>query len=71
MKKILAERLRALREDHDLTQQQIAAFLKKERSSYTYYETGKTEPCIDDLITLADFYRVSLDYLTGRSDRQK
>lgn len=71
MKKTLAERLRDLREDHDLTQQQIAALLKKDRSSYTYYEIGKTEPCIDDLIALANFYHVSLDYLTGRTNRQR
>lgn len=69
MKKTLAERLRDLREDHDLTQKQLAVLLKKDRSSYAYYETGKTEPCVKDLILLADFYHVSLDYLTGRSDR--
>lgn len=69
MTKTVAERLRDLREDHDLTQEKIAALLHKERSTYTYYETGKTEPALKDLILLADFYDVSLDYLTGRTNR--
>lgn len=70
MKKTLSERLRDLREDHDLTQQQIAYLLHKDRSTYTYYETGKTEPSLHDLIALADFHKVSLDYLVGRSNKR-
>lgn len=58
--------LRKLRKFYGYTQQEIAEKLYMERSAYTYYETGRTQPRIDILIQLADLYDVSLDCLLGR-----
>ncbi len=61
-------RLRDLRINHDFTQQKIANLLGCDRSTYTYYETGKCEPSLSSLSLLADFYQVSVDYLLDRTD---
>lgn len=63
----LSERLRFVREACGYKQWQLAEVLGVERSSYTYYETGKTEPSITSLITLADFYGISVDDLLRSS----
>lgn len=62
----LGERLRDLREDHDLSQKDVANMLHIDRSSYTRYESGKTRPDYEALILLAEFYHVSLEYLLGQ-----
>ncbi len=59
---ILAKHLRDIREDHDLTQKNIANFLKIDRSTYTYYELGKVTPDIFTLLKLAKFYNVDISY---------
>lgn len=61
-------RLKDLREDHDLTQQQIADILQTTREQVSKYETGKQMMGIDKYIKLAKYYNVSLDYLTGLID---
>ena len=61
-------RLRDLREDKDLKQSDIAALLHTSQSQYSKYELGTREIPIHHLMTLADYYQVSLDYLVGRSD---
>ena len=63
-----AEKIRALREDKDLTQTQIAQLLKVGQKTYSDYELGKTRIPVDSLIFLAKFYNVSLDYICGISD---
>lgn len=63
------DRLKELREDRGLTQDEMADILKVSRSQMSNYETGKYEPSIDTLIFLADFFNVSLDYLLGRTKR--
>ena len=60
---MLSERLRYLRTLHGFTQRQVADVLNIERSTYTYYETGKTHPDIQALIKLAKLYRITTDYL--------
>ncbi len=60
-------RLKDLREDHDLKQSDVAKILNISQVSYGRYELGISEPTIESLIKLADFYNVSLDYLVGRS----
>ena len=60
-------RLKDLREDHDLMQKQIAAILGIDQRVYSTYETGKREIPVHHLITLADYYRTSTDYLLGRT----
>ena len=59
------EILKGLREDKDLTQQNIADLLKIGRTMYRRYETGETEIPIRHLKTLCIFYGVSSDYLLG------
>ena len=61
-------RLKDLREDHDLTQQDIADLLKTTREQISKYETGKQMMGIDRYIRLAQFYNVSIDYLAGLID---
>ena len=64
-KLLLGTRLRKFRKENGYSQNHIANILGVERSTYTYYETGKTVPVIFDLMRLADLYSVSLDDLLG------
>ena len=59
------ERLRALREDHDLSQTDIADYLGCIQSVYSRYESGERILPVDVLIKLAKRYSVSTDYLLG------
>ena len=63
------KRLKDLREDHDLTQKQIADIIGTSQSYYAQYENGHRQITVDRLIILADLYGVSLDYLAGRTDQ--
>jgi transcriptional regulator with XRE-family HTH domain len=65
------QRLRDLREDHDLLQEDIAEKLGTTRQQYNRYETGQRELPMHHFITLANFYNVSLDYLAGLIDHPK
>lgn len=65
------ERIRALREDNDMTQMQIAGLLKVGQKTYSDYELGKTRIPVDSLIVLAKLYNVSMDYICGVSDIRK
>ncbi|MBQ7345524.1 MAG: helix-turn-helix transcriptional regulator [Oscillospiraceae bacterium] len=65
-----AERIRALREDNDKTQTEIAQLLKVGQRTYCDYELGKTRIPVDSLIMLARLYDVSMDYICGVSDRR-
>ena len=58
-------RLRDLREDNDLTQQQIADYLCIRQNTYSQYETGHRQVPVEVLIALAAFYNTSTDYLLG------
>lgn len=60
-------RLRDLREDHDLTQEQLVRLLHMHKTTYTNYEQGKREVPFSLAIRLARLYNVSLDYLAGLS----
>ena len=59
-------RIRDMREDHDLTQRQLAAILKMPQSQYNRYEPGLRDIPTVTLIQLADLYHTSTDYLLGR-----
>ena len=59
-------RIRDLREDRDLTQKEVAAYLHCDQSLYSKYERGERMLPLDFAVKLADFYHVSLDYLVGR-----
>ena len=62
------KRLRDLREDNDQTQQQIADMLNMHRSVYRRYESGERETPSGVIVKLAQYYRVSTDYLLGLKD---
>ena len=64
------KRVRDLREDNDKTQKQIADMLNMQLTVYRRYECGERELPLWAAIKLADYYRVSLDYLVGRIDKQ-
>lgn len=65
MKKIYLIRMRELREDHDLTQKEVAAILGILQQTYSRYESGERELPLHHLITLVKYYKVSADYLLG------
>lgn len=61
-------RIKDLREDHDLTQKQVSQLLMCDQSLYSKYERGERTIPLELLIKLGDYYGVSLDYLTFRSN---
>ena len=61
-------RIKDLREDHDLTQQQIADAIGITQRKYSYLETGTQQLTAEILIKLADYYHVSIDYLLRQSN---
>ena len=61
-------RLRDLREDNDLTQQNIADYLNMKQSQYSRYERGLRDIPTDVLIRLALLYKTTTDYILGLSD---
>lgn len=58
-------RLRDLREDHDLSQQQVADYLGMKQPQYSRYERGLRDVPTDVLIQLAKLYKTSTDYILG------
>ena len=58
-------RLRALRDDNDLTQQRVAEILGTSQTMYARYERGANELPVRHLVTLCKLYNVSADYLLG------
>lgn len=63
-------RIRDLREDADLTQREIAAYLMCDQSLYSKYEREERVLPLDVAIKLAQFYKTSLDYLVGLTDKK-
>lgn len=68
---MLSQTLKRLRENSGYTQQQIANALSVERSTYSYYETGKTTPDIKTLSKLAKIFNVSLSEILESEERKK
>lgn len=64
------DRLRELREDNDYTQKQIADILQTTQQVYSRYENGTNEIPIRHIITLANFYKVSYDYIFGKNEKR-
>ena len=62
--------LRAIREDNDLRQSDIAKVLNVSQNTYSQYETGVIALTAEVLIKLADFYKVSVDYLLDRTNEK-
>lgn len=61
-------RLRELREDRQLSQRQLAEILNVKQNTYSQYETEKRQIPVAMLITLANYYNVSVDYLLCLTD---
>lgn len=65
------QRIRDMREDSDLSQKQIADYLGIAQTVYSRYERGYQTIPLEHLIALADYYHVSLDFLTGRTRKKE
>ena len=63
--------IRNLREDCDKRQQDLADYLNVKQTTYSKYELGKINVCVEVFIKLADYYDVTIDYLVGRSKEKK
>lgn len=64
-------RLRELREDSDLTQKALAEYLHIRQNTYSQYETGTRQLPLDALISLANYFSTSTDYLLGLTDERR
>ncbi|MDY3863883.1 MAG: helix-turn-helix transcriptional regulator [Eubacteriales bacterium] len=64
-------RIRDVREDRDLTQREVAAYLHIGQNTYSQYENGQRQLPVSVLIALAKFYRTSTDYLLSLTDESK
>ena len=68
---MLYQRIRELREDHDLIQVQMGKILSCSQRVYSNYERGELDIPTEILIKLADFYEVSVDYLLNRTEQMQ
>lgn len=68
--KNFSERIKNLREERGLSQEALGAVIGVKRFSIYTYEKGRACPDMKGLIALADYFDVSLDYLTGRTDNR-
>ena len=64
-------RIRALREDLDITQREIAEYLHIKQNTYSQYENGQRQIPLDVLIKLARYFNTSIDYLVGETNEKK
>lgn len=67
----LSDRLKMLREEPGISQYKLAEHLNLSRGLLSNYEQGSREPDYDTLILIADYYRVSIDYLLGITNVRK
>ncbi len=66
---MLFNRIRDLREDRDIKQREVAEYLQVHQTTYSDYEIGNLNVPIEVLIKLAKFYKTSVDYLVGLTDK--
>ena len=71
MKLKFGDRIRALREDSDLNQTELAGKLNMTQRKISYIECGKCEPSLEDIIAFCKYFKVSSDYLLGLSKNEK
>lgn len=71
MREILSKRLRECRKEQGLAQWEIAVYCDISEKTYQNYELMTREPKLEILIKIADRFGVSLDYLTGRTDKRQ
>ncbi len=63
-------RIRDLREDADLTQEEVATYLCVKQNTYSQYENGKRQLPLECLVALAKLYNTSTDYILGLTDKK-
>lgn len=66
--KIFQERLIEQRKLNKITQRQLADHLKITQPSYIRYENGSSQPSLETLVKIADYFDVTVDYLLGRTE---
>ena len=66
----ISMRLKELRKSRKISQVKLAMDLNMNQNTISRYETGEREPGVTELILLADYFDVSIDYLVGRTDRR-
>ena len=64
-------RLKELRKKKGISQLRLATELNTTQNTISRYETGEREPGIDELIKIADYFNVSVDFLIGRTENPK
>ena len=64
-------RIRDLREDHDLTQKEVADYLHIKQNTYSQYENGQRQLPLECLIALTKLYKTSTDYILGLTDQKE
>ncbi len=68
MEILLGQRLKELREEMGLTQMQLSKMLNMNSVTYLHYEKSQREPSLANLVEMAKFFGVSVDYLLGLND---
>lgn len=69
-KELFGKRLKALRQERDLGQKEVGAWIDLQKSTMSLYESGKVDPPYDKLKILAQKFDVSIEYLAGDSDNR-
>ena len=64
------ERIRGLREDNDLTQEEMGQIVKATQKQISNWETGRNEPPYDILIKYTNYFKVSADYILGLTNKK-
>ena len=64
-------RIKDLREDHNLTQEEVARYLHVKQNTYSQYENEQRQLPISCLIALASFYKTSTDYILGLTEKRE
>jgi transcriptional regulator with XRE-family HTH domain len=62
------DRLKSVRLENSMTQEELGNLLSKSKNNISQYETGKREPDLETLNIISDYFKVSLDYLLGKTD---
>lgn len=65
---MFGKRLKQLREDNDLRQEDVGKIVNVEKSTVSQWESGKRTPDVETIMKLADYFNVSIDYILGKTD---
>ncbi|KZE78966.1 helix-turn-helix domain-containing protein [Paenibacillus elgii] len=64
----IGDKIALLREKHALTQEELSSKINISRASLSHYEKNRREPDYETVVKIADFFKVSIDYLLGRTE---